>query len=123
MSLCPCCRQELPDRPAISVSLDSNHAVARGHFIELEPDMACVLDALAKGWPNSVAYERLIFSIWGHASPGTAINTLRVQITRIRKAIAPLGYTIVVVWGEGYRLVDSDVMVQRPKVRFAGARV
>jgi DNA-binding response OmpR family regulator len=122
MSLCPCCRQPLPDRPAISVSLDSNHAVARGHFVELEPDMACVLDALAKSWPNSVAYERLIFAIWGCASPQYALNTLRVHITRIRKVIAPLGYNVVVVWGEGYRLVDSGVPVKRPKVVFAGAR-
>lgn len=116
MSLCPCCRQELPDRPAISVSLDSNHAVARGHFIELEPDMACVLDALAKAWPNSVAHDRLIFAVWGCTSPLYAINTLRVHITRLRKAVTPLGYNIVVVWGEGYRLVDSGVPVARPKV-------
>lgn len=122
MSLCPCCRQELPDRPSIGVSLDNNVAVARGHFVELEPDHACVLHALATAWPNSVAHERLIFAVWGNAAPLYAINTLRTQITRVRRAIAPLGFTIVVVWGEGYRLVDSGVPVARPKVVIMGAR-
>jgi DNA-binding response OmpR family regulator len=108
MTLCPCCRQELPTTARLTVSLDSNVAVARGHFVQLPPDQAVIAHELTRVWPSCLAYERIFFAVWGNNVPGTAETTVRTQITKLRHALKPLGYGIVVVWGEGYRLVDQQ---------------
>jgi DNA-binding response OmpR family regulator len=108
MTLCPCCRQELPTTSRLSVSLDSNAAVARGHFVQLPPDQAVIAHELARVWPKCLTYERIFFAVWGHNVPDSAVTTMRTQITKLRHALKPLGYGIVPVWGEGYRLVDQQ---------------
>jgi DNA-binding response OmpR family regulator len=114
MTLCPTCCQPLPAAPAIKVSLETNHAIARGHFVELQPDQAVVLFELLRTWPHSSTHDQIKSALWGKKAtrPVDQNGIMRTQINRTRKAIGPLGYTIACVWSEGYRLIDQGRLVE-----------
>jgi len=113
-SLCPCCRQPLPMTTRLVVDLDSNHAVARGRFVHLQPEQAALAHALLRAWPHTLRHERIMSALWGNSPVDDATRTMRTQISRLRKALLPLRYSVVSVWGEGYRLIDQAVDI--PKI-------
>lgn len=109
MSLCPCCRQSIPDELGLVVSLDSNTAAARGQCVKLPPDKTVIAYALARAAPGAVTYEKLIDAVWGYDSPLSALTILKTHVWALRRALEPLGYGVVAVWKYGYRLVDLAV--------------
>lgn len=109
---CPCCRQELPAALELVISLETNTASARGHFVNLQPDWAVLANVLLRAWPNVVTYGHIMNALWGTGrvhEPEDPNGTMRTQISKLRKCLQPLGYGIVPVWHEGYRLVDGGV--------------
>lgn len=111
---CPCCKQPLPSAPDLVISLDTNTAVSRGHLVKLPPFQAVIAHELWRAWPNSITYGQIMNALWGkgrHGEPDDPNGTMRSQISKLRKALEPLGYGIVPIWHEGYRLVDRQLGV------------
>jgi DNA-binding response OmpR family regulator len=100
----------LPVAIELVISLNTNTACARGHFVKLQPDWAVLGDLLLRAWPGSVTYPQIMDALWGGGrfkEPEDPNGTMRTQISKLRKCLQPLGYGIVPIWHEGYRLVDQ----------------
>lgn len=68
-----------------------------------------ILRMLVRGGPVSVS--RISWVVWGvnpNGPPKTAINSIRVQIHKMRKALAPYGVTIRTCIGDGYVVDAAD---------------
>jgi len=86
---------------------------ARPHKLRkyrITPDAFTILCLLANG---KVARKELIFrTIYesqNREEPTDTLATVRVQISKLKKAVQPLVITVENVWGVGYRLSDDSL--------------
>lgn len=103
---CPCCGQGLPVIAQLSVNLDYNTVTRNGVCVGLEPQSAALLYALNRQWPGQLVPERLIQAMYGRreACCDDPMKVIKVRVSRMRRQLAPLGVSIIPVYGSGYRL-------------------
>jgi len=69
--------------------------------------MFYIMMLLFQSHPLAIGRNSLLY-LYEHLdstyTEGVDTNTLRVQLSRMRKLIKPLGITLHCVWGQGYRL-------------------
>jgi DNA-binding SARP family transcriptional activator/DNA-binding NarL/FixJ family response regulator len=71
------------------------------------PRTRALLAALLLEPNRTVSNDRLIDALWGEAAPGSSLSALRVNVSRLRKALGDEGR--VVTEATGYRLtIDPD---------------
>ncbi len=61
-------------------------------------------------------YQYLITALYGDdptGGPDNPDNTIKVQVTRMRKHLAPMGVKVETLWGEGYFIDDKSKAVAR----------
>ena len=61
-----------------------------------------ILDALLPG--RRLSSDRILEITHGYRAGDIGSKTIGVQISRLRKALKPLGIEIATVWGAGYRI-------------------
>lgn len=69
-----------------------------------------VLARLALAGGRSVPVDRLIDELWDGDPPASALNTLQSYVSNLRRALAP---GVIARAGDGYRLVDVDLVAAR----------
>ncbi len=69
-----------------------------------------VLARLALAGGRSVAVDRLIDELWDGDPPVSALNTLQSYVSNLRRV---LGTDVIARAGDGYRLVDVDLVASR----------
>ena len=74
----------------------------RGQSTWLSPTVRLLFQALADRLGSAVSLETLIRQVWPNGPPSS--SSIRVQIFRLRRSIAPLGLEIRNVQGKGYVL-------------------
>jgi len=100
-ALCPCCGQTL----SITLQIDPACGYVRfnGVGARLTPLEMAILQAL----PGST--EKIIFAVWrGSQEPDSAVDSIRVLITRLRRKLAGLSLIIRCVRGYGYFLETKN---------------
>jgi DNA-binding SARP family transcriptional activator/predicted ATPase len=87
------------------------------------PKPRAVLAYLALEATRVVSADGLLEAVWGEAAPATAVNTLQVTISSLRRALAPCGITLPRE-GSGYRLdlPPSSIDVHRFEALVAEGR-
>jgi DNA-binding response OmpR family regulator len=99
---CPCCRR--PVEAAAIVDLDRNVIATEAGAVALMPREAEVAYVLANR-TRRILPEAMLGEIWGATEPSpAAVNGVQVQISHLRKKLAPLGLTISCVRHRGYLL-------------------
>jgi DNA-binding winged helix-turn-helix (wHTH) protein len=89
---CPCCGGET-ERPFV-VDLNANVISCGGNRVALRPQIAEMLYALARDYPKTVRYEKLINSVWGMNEPQCPREQLRVLASYARADLASIGLRI-----------------------------
>lgn len=104
---CPTCGQpcQTPD-----LRVDLSGFAARGdRVVKLTHQQAEILDTIVKAAPNTARYGRIFAAVYGlQEEPGDAMNVLRAQVARMKAPLAILGLKLQSVYGEGYRIVETD---------------
>lgn len=104
---CPCCGSEIvSDLPV--VDLNSNTFAWGGQTVKLSKTPAEIAHVLIKKSPQFVPREVLISSVWGMGEPETAQGSLSVHMTKLRRAIEPLGFSIDVIYNSGWRIAHRE---------------
>lgn len=107
--VCPCCGQSVTEAETLLVSLDTNAASRLGNVVQLEPRMAELLFALRERFPKPLTMAGAIKALVGIGREPRNVETLvKVQISRLRRALAPLGVMIETRYTAGWRLVFRD---------------
>lgn len=104
--VCPCCGQATPDNGALLVSLDTNQITRAGVTVGVTPQQAELVHILRAG--RVVRHDTIASKMYGAGEPPLE-NTIKVQISRLRRSLAPLGISIENVRAVGYRLIFDDV--------------
>lgn len=99
--LCPCCLRPLGKRLSARqlpfLARPANATIARP-----------VLQLLARAWPRPVPLAYLVehaYAMRPDGGPESAAKCVQVTISRLRRQLAPYGWTISDAWGSGaYRL-------------------
>lgn len=96
------------DQPVVFRLLGTFEATTvGGHSLVLGgPRQQVVLAALLVAHPDPVPNDRLADAVWGDEVPPTAITTLQVYVSRLRKLLAPAGVGVT-SGSRGYQL-DVD---------------
>lgn len=100
VSLCPCCKQPLPDAFA---DLEDKARLTRQE--------RALFRVVANANGRNVAAASIIETLYGHDADGgplTANQVIRALIMRANRKMAPLNYRILNTWGVGYRLVGLE---------------
>ncbi|MEH6721313.1 MAG: hypothetical protein V7704_20740 [Aurantimonas endophytica] len=71
---------------------------------------------------SAASYEALALAGVGPTDGIRSPETVKTQIARLRKRIAPYGYRIEPVWGFGYRLVPPKAATETTDVCVAALR-
>jgi DNA-binding response OmpR family regulator len=103
---CPCCGQEAGTDETFLVSLDAS-AVARGKTIlRLQPQETVIVYKLREIMPRTMSPDQLMSALYGWREPVSKDpkRSLRVQISRIRRTLKPIGVSIENMPCRGYRL-------------------
>ena len=82
--------------------MDVVPSVAALADVPLDPHQRMIVAALVKAFPRHMTAEAIANSIYRHRADGgpeTALQTVRVQISRLRRALPAYGWTIPL----GYR--------------------
>ncbi len=89
------------EHPAVP-SLDGHGQLSfRGRRVFLSPTDERIAAALVAAFDHGVAEAELLRDVWPH---GGHHGQLRVEVSRLRKRIAPIGLGITAIRGFGYRL-------------------
>lgn len=100
--LCPCCGQETGVAHDLLVSLDANAVSRFGEIVSLRPQEAVIVSELWRRHPATLRRTTLLSALYGSGDwPETAESVVKVQIHRIRRALAPLGVEIITIGGRG----------------------
>jgi DNA-binding response OmpR family regulator len=107
----PCCPNcGAPFQPSkINVHVQSATVTFGGKTVHVNPTGARILKALTQR--SFLTHDALIFAVWTSSNleePTDAMNTLKVHIGKVRRAVAPLGILILNVWGHGFRLTHGE---------------
>lgn len=109
---CPCCGA--PIKTDIVVSLGINQVSRGGKSVTLSPTQAEIIEVMRRRYPGTVTVDYLLDTVYGRHGFAAeklvnANNTMKVQMSNLRKKIAPLGLKITSVHGVGWRLVKEDM--------------
>lgn len=107
------------------VDLNSNTLSWAGTIVRVQPIAAELMVALVEAFPKPATFEFLIRRVWGDDDDRLIdpVANLRTRISMLRAAIAPLGFSVDVLHGRGWKLVKSaDVTHARVKQSVAHAR-
>jgi DNA-binding winged helix-turn-helix (wHTH) protein len=100
---CPCCSQPIAVFTELRVDLATNTLFSSGLAVHVQPRTAEVIEVLRASFPGTVEFSTIISRVWyedlAHA------RSLGNQISFGRLALAKIGWTIVLEYGIGYRLV------------------
>ena len=88
-------------RAPVMVSEDGQLSY-RGQSTWLSPTVRLLFQALADRFGSAVPLDTLIHQVWPSDPPSS--SSIRVQIFRLRRSIAPLGLEVRNVQGKGYVL-------------------
>jgi DNA-binding response OmpR family regulator len=106
VTVCPCCGGET-DRPFV-IDLSANVISCGGKTVRLRPQIAEMLYALAREYPKTVPYARIIGAVWGINEPQRPLDQLRVLASYARPDLAPLGLSIGCRPRVGFFLTSED---------------
>ncbi len=97
---CPCCGQTLAD------AID-DPAILKA--VRMAPQERAALTALINTFPGGAGYGQVRSAIYGNDGPGDAENKVTgIVVTRLRRKIAPMGWSIPDARTAGdYRLVRT----------------
>lgn len=87
VACCPTCRRPMDSVPSVASLADA----------PLDPHQRMIVAALVKAYPRAMTAEAIAASIYGHRADGgpeTALQTVRVLISRIRRVLPFYGWTI-----------------------------
>ncbi len=105
---CPCC-----GGPVDTVKLELNHderIVRRGgSFARIGPHPFAVLEALVEAYPRVARRESIHSRLYEMRADGEEpdVRIVNVYVCHLRRDLKPLGLTVLSVWGQGYRLVET----------------
>lgn len=108
---CPHCNEslwelELPFS-AHNVTIENGDIITSKGRTHLSYAMCYIMMLLLQSHPLAIGRNSLLY-LYEHLdstyTEGVDTNTLRVQLSRMRKLIKPLGITLHCIWGQGYRL-------------------
>lgn len=109
MSICKHCGQTEPPQQGVSVDPLRGLVVVDGQEVKVTPRHAEVADVLVRNWRRTVTKEKLHNEIYGlDIDGGARVQTLDVHICALRKALKPLGVTILTAWGRGWRIQRTN---------------
>lgn len=107
MTPCPCCGQSV-DTDDLLVSLETNRASRGGLTTKhMSPQQAEILWALRQRHPETVSYDAAMGVMYGRGQEIRAEmpnRVMRVNVSRLRRIIAPLNVGIINRYGDGYAL-------------------
>jgi DNA-binding response OmpR family regulator len=86
----------------LAVNLNTNMLVYGGTHVKLSPNQAVVMSELVRAYPRVVSVPHIFRSVWGAACAERNINTVRVMMTDLRKALGSLNLQIRNQHGSGY---------------------
>lgn len=102
---CPCCGAPLPVDDRVFIDFDGGFIASQGQVSRLpetEFNLFCELwNAKPRLLTDDQLHDRLYQLSRGRTPEG---NIIKVFVTKIRKALLPLGIEIETVWGRGYRI-------------------
>lgn len=102
--VCPCCGQEVPGAETLLVSVAAGAASRFGVIARIEPKHAVILSALLRKHPGIVRYAEMIAEVWGWEEPEAPMKIMKVQMSRLRRSLAPLGVAVDTTHSVGWRL-------------------
>lgn len=108
----PTANKRVIQYPLLSVNLDQYTVIYQNQIIEMPPKELELLFFLASS-PNQVfTREQLLDHIWGYEYLGDT-RTVDVHIKRIREKLTDNSHwSIVTVWGVGYKFELRDLMIR-----------
>jgi DNA-binding winged helix-turn-helix (wHTH) protein len=112
---CPCCGGNVA---AAEVLLDTQRGrvAHNGKTVHIGPSQMNIMRCLAQNWPNAASYEALHQAIWRHnARCIDPEGLMRVQVSKLRRNLRPLGIKIANARQCGYRLTLTDDMHLSPR--------
>lgn len=89
----------------IAVDLDANTVTRNGETFKVYGQHAEILHVLSSG--AVVTHDEMTAAIHGVNEPEWSQSSMKVQITLLRRILAPRGLTIEAVWGVGWRLYET----------------
>ena len=99
---CPTCGAGLKNQQ-MQVDLDTNTFLIRGQCVYLRAKEAELLSVLVDRAPAVVTHGTLTERLWGASEPGDARKNIEVHVCRLRRALAPVGCSIINVFDTGYK--------------------
>lgn len=101
---CPCCGGAV-DPLALIVDLETNTVSSGGVAARLPAAVIEFASVVVAAYPATVSKERLASAIWGLGrGPDSYLNTLNVHACRLRKALRPMGFDLLNVGGNRFRI-------------------
>jgi DNA-binding response OmpR family regulator len=86
VTLCPCCRQPVPEDIGLTVSLDENAILYRGNAVRLckvETEIMSVLEDSHPGWASK---EHILARVYAHGEHPQD-KTIGVHLTHVRRKL------------------------------------
>ena len=86
VTLCPCCRQPVPDDIGLTVSLDENAVLLNGHAVKLsrvETEIMSILEAAHPGWASK---EHILARVYGQGE-APQHKTIGVHLAHVRRKL------------------------------------
>lgn len=110
--VCPHCQEPLIELEQPfelrGVSIRDNLVTTRLGSVKLSTAQRFLLMLMLQCFPNTVQHSNLTYLYYALSSvrgeDSGSGETIRVQIYRIRRALAPIGITLLTIWNTGYRL-------------------
>ena len=93
-TVCPCCKQNLPEGKRILFFETERRMAWSGNNIHLTPLELRLMKLLDKSAMDTSALVERAYSNDANGGPETANNSVRVTISRLRKKLKPLGLKI-----------------------------
>lgn len=91
---CPCCGRKV-QRPKVMIDFSRGRIVYRENVAYLTSRETQFVHTLLEAFPSAASVEKIISGIYGYDAPLEAANCVRVYAVKCRKAVKPLGLSIV----------------------------
>jgi DNA-binding response OmpR family regulator len=106
-TLCPCCRQPLPESSDLLVDEEAGILIRGGRIAALTPQEASLFLSLRQVMPRIRTKEQLLSDLYRIGDEEPLIKIIDVFVCKLRRKLQPLGVEIETAWGRGYRLVPT----------------
>ena len=94
---CPCCGSDIASPPDMTALVE----------IDARPQVLAVAELLLGNYPRTASVELMSDHLYGAlpgGGPDDARGVVLVNVSRLKKAIEPLGWGVRRIGGAGYRL-------------------